>query len=247
MGCAAVARPQLLVIEDDPDILSLVRGTLEAEGCAVTPAASLPASLALLKEQLFHLIVTDLFREQEHDPLLSIHALLAEAAPTPVGVITGWQVSEEAANQAGLSFLLYKPFDLDDLVQAVQHELSSILSQRRQTQLVEQFFVALGTGDWQRLAQFCTPDLIVLSLSTPAMASLSQRRGLSSYLAFLEQRFRALPGYAIEEVLVFARPLGLAARYTVCWQSRNGLPHRAVGSMRFRFEGERIAQIETTL
>jgi len=244
MSCAAAAHPHLLVVEDDSDILSLVRGTLETEGCAITPATSLPASLALLKEQLFHLIVTDLFREQEHDPLLSIHSLLAEAAPTPVGVITGWQVSEEAANQAGLSFLLYKPFDLDDLVQAVQHELSSIFSPRRQTQLVEQFFVALGAGNWELLAQFCTPDLIVPPLPAPAIASLGAHPGLPNYLAFLEQRFRALPGYSIEEVLLFARPLGLAARYTACWQSRDGLLHRAVGSMRFRFEGERIAQIE---
>lgn len=244
MSCAAVAHPHLLVVEDDPEILSLVQGTLEAEGCAVTPATSLPASLALLKEQLFHLIVTDLFREQGREPLLSIHPLLAEAAPTPVGVITGWQVSEEAASQASLSFLLYKPFDLDDLVQAVQHELSANLSRQRQTQLVEQFFVALGAGDWQRLAQFCTPDLIVLPLFAPTIASLGARRGLLSYLAFLEQRFRALPGYSIEEVLLFARPLGLAARFTACWQSHNGKLHRAVGSMRFRFEGERIAQIE---
>lgn len=135
MSCAAVAHSQLLVVEDDPEILNLVRGTLEAEGCAVIPATSLPASLTLLREHLFHLIVTDLFREQGHDPLLSIHPLLARAVPTPVGVITGWQVSEEAANQAGLSFLLYKPFDLDDLVLAVQHELSSSLSHQRQIQL----------------------------------------------------------------------------------------------------------------
>jgi hypothetical protein len=44
--------------------------------------------------------------------------------------------------------------------------------------------------------------------------------------------------------MMFARPQGVAVRYSASWQSRDGVLHHLVGSMRFHFSDGRIAQIE---
>jgi CheY-like chemotaxis protein len=243
MSSAAVAQPRLLLVEDDPEIPHIVRDTLEEEGCIVTPTPSLPASLALLSEQSFHLVLTDLFQSSGQEPLQSIHLLLAEAVPTPVGIMTAWPVPVDAAAQAGIAFLLRKPFELDDLVRSVQRELTPSPGHERQSYLVEQFFAALGERNWKRLGLLCLPDLVIVPLSAPPLVDADSRRGLLSLRAALEQRFRLLPGYTFEDVRVNGRPLGVAARYTTRWQSRDGIIHHLVGSMHFRFQDDRIAQI----
>lgn len=234
----------VLVVEDDLEIQSVLEDALEPEGCAITLAASLPDALTLLSEQLFQLVLTDLFHEPQQSPLESIQPLLVKAEPIPVGVLTGWPIPADAVRQAGAAFLLRKPFELDALVHAVQRELAPFSGLERQRHLVEQFFAALFERDWPCLARLCTPDLAVVPLSAPPAAAFGARRGLLQLRPLLEQRFLALPGYTLEAVQVFARPQGVAARYAAHWQGRDGLLHRVAGSMRFRFEGGRIAQIE---
>ena len=56
-------------------------------------------------------------------------------------------------------------------------------------------------------------------------------------------RFLALPDYPIEQVQVFARPVGVAARSLARWQSTDGVVHRVAGSLHFQVQGARIAQI----
>ena len=99
----ADARPRLLVVEDDPDLLTIVQDALEQEDYAVTLATSLPASLALLDEQLYHHILTDLFAAEGNDPFQTIRPFVAQATPIPLGLVTGWQVTAEAATQAGFA------------------------------------------------------------------------------------------------------------------------------------------------
>src|SRR5215467_11081570 len=102
MMLALDARPRLLVVEDDADLLTIVQEVLEEEGYAVTPTPSLSSSLTLLDSQLYQQVLTDLFAPTGQDPLHSIRPLLTHAAPTPVGVLTGWSVTAEAAAAAGV-------------------------------------------------------------------------------------------------------------------------------------------------
>src|SRR5262249_32177239 len=94
MSDMAVVLGEVLVVEDDGQLLRLVQQVLEEEGYQVTPARGLDAALALLGEQRFALVVTDLFAEQGQEPLESIEGLVAAAAPKPVGVLTAWLVEE---------------------------------------------------------------------------------------------------------------------------------------------------------
>lgn len=233
------------MVEDDPDILELVQGTLEDQGYEVAPANSLSASLTLLEEQPFHFVLTDLFYQRGQDPLQSIEPLLVQAAPIPVGVMTAWQIPEEAVARKGLACLLTKPFELDTLVQSIEIGLQATINPReRHSQLIEQFFAALNTRNWERLARLCAPDVTVMPVAAPflyahALPGHARIRGI------FESRFLALPGFTIESVDIFARPVGLAARYIARWQGSDGVIHHVAGAMQFRFRGGHIAHIGT--
>ena len=154
--------------------------------------------------------------------------------------MTVWPVPEEALAHSNLAFLLRKPFELDDLLGQLDAHLHPTIHSLRQHTLVEQFFLALNARDWRHLTRLCAPNLSVM---TPVVVSHTSI-GLRSYLANLERRFSLLPDYTVEEVQVFPRQDGAAARYLACWQGSDGLEHRAAGSMRFHFLHGRIAQID---
>ena len=241
MSLAVASPPHLLVVEDDREILDVVQGVLQEEGYAVTPTTSLPASLVALKERTFHLVLTDLFFQPgQRDPLHRIQPLIEEAGPTPVGLMTAWRVSEDDTAQTNLAFLLPMPFELDDLLGQLDAQLHPTISRIRQTQMVERFFLALSAHDWLHLRRLCAPNVRVMTPVIVPSASI----GLRSYLAILERRFSLLHGYTIEETQVFPRQDGAAARYLARWQGSDGIEHRAAGSMRFRFQHGRIAQID---
>lgn len=243
----AVASPlHLLVVEDDRELLDLVGGFLQEEGYAVTPATSLHTSMEALENRLFHLVLTDLFREPEQrHPLQSIQPLIQQAAPIPVGVMTAWRVPEEDMARSNLAFLLHKPFELDDLLGKIDVHLHPTISSHQQTQLVDEFFSVLNARDWQRLARLCMRNVKFVPLKASAVEAASAiPDGLPALQTLLERRVHALPGYTIEEVRVFPRPIGVSARYIVRWQGRDGIVHRTAGAMHFRFQRGRIAQIE---
>lgn len=240
MSNATASPPHLLVVEDDPEILTLVRHILQDSGYGVTSATSLASSRSMLEERLFHFILTDLFYQPGQHPLLSIQPLIEQATPTPIGIMTAWPVSEDDPALANLAFLLHKPFELEDLLGKVDAELHPTIRSVRQISLVEEFFLALNARDWERLTRLCMPDIRM----APPVAGLSISVGLPSYLKHLEQRWSRLPDYTIEEIQVFPREDGVAARYLARWQGSDGIEHRAAGSMRFRFHHGRISQID---
>ncbi|SRR5579883_106523 len=245
MSLPLVSRPHLLVAEDNPEILELVQTVLAEEGYGIATADSLATSLALLEEQLFHFVLTDLFPEGTQDPLQSIQPLLARAAPTPVGLMTGWPVTPEAAEQAGLAWLLIKPFDFDRLVKAVETTLQPPFTPgQHQTAIIERFFAAINARNWDELERLCTPGVVFVPLAAVSVPPSKSPYRLDAYLVALESRVLALPGFFVEEVAVFVRPSGLVARYTARWQNSDGILHRVAGAMRFRFEGERIVQLD---
>lgn len=241
MSIAAAPLPRLLVVEDDPELLSLVQFALEDSGYNITLATSLPQCRQMVEEQLFHLVITDLFRDsQQRSPLASIQPLIEQAAPTPIGVITGWQVPGDDPALSSLAFLLHKPFDLEGLLGKVDAALHPVIRSVRQSKLVEEFFLALNARDWPRLARLCLPEMLV----APPRVDASLGVGLSSYRAYLEERLSRLPGFTVGEAKMFSLQEGISARYLARWQGNDGSAHRAAGALHFRFRRGRIAEIE---
>lgn len=108
--------PELLLVEDDADLRDALLMLVTEEGYTAQEAGSQERALALVDAQVFDLILTDCLSNDGRDPLAGVAALRERAAPTPVGVMTGWPLSPEAVRAAGFAFLVTKPFDLDQLM-----------------------------------------------------------------------------------------------------------------------------------
>jgi DNA-binding response OmpR family regulator len=131
---ALAAAPCLLIAEDEDEIREALQFVLSEEGYQVMAATSLAEALALLHEQTFDFVLTDLFHTPGHPPLHSVQPLLTQAAPTPIGIMTAWNLSEQEVHQAGFACLIQKPFDLD----AVMATIASVINKALTPEQVKQ-------------------------------------------------------------------------------------------------------------
>ena len=110
----------VLVIDDEPAILDVVRACLGDEGYRVAVAPTLAAGLERLARDRFALILADGFCYQP-DPWDGLDRIRAAAPATPI-VICSAHRRDLFDGWAGHGFagLLPKPFDLDDLLAHVR-------------------------------------------------------------------------------------------------------------------------------
>lgn len=118
----------LLVVEDDPAILELVRESLRAEGYRVAVAEDFPAAAAALGHAQFDLVLADALgaatpdaRAQRWATLERLRDLAGSAA---VVIFTAYSAGDFAGyRERGFSDLLLKPFDIDGLLETVRRNL----------------------------------------------------------------------------------------------------------------------------
>jgi two-component system torCAD operon response regulator TorR len=117
-------RPRLLVVEDDPAILSLFAGYLEKDGYHVVGAATAASAEALIKKQEFDLILLDLGLPDE-DGLVVARRIRASST-IPLVLVT--QRSADADKIAGLELgaddYVTKPFNPRELSARVRNILA---------------------------------------------------------------------------------------------------------------------------
>ena len=122
-GIAATKLP-VLVIEDEPSVMSFVRAALERAGYTVTTAASGAEALPLLEQGEFLGIVSDMRTPGGVDGA-DVHAWLAANRPQLVSkliFITGDIVNEETAQtliKTGAP-CVEKPFRIAQLMEVVK-------------------------------------------------------------------------------------------------------------------------------
>src|SRR5215831_12606319 len=122
------ASSHLLLVEHDPGVGDLLHAFLAKEGYDVLVVASPQEALACLDEHTYSLILTDLFKPAQTDPFRSVELLRDRAHPTPVVVMTGWNVGEEEVTGRGFASLVRKPFDLEDILTSIAASLKRPLS-----------------------------------------------------------------------------------------------------------------------
>jgi two-component system NtrC family sensor kinase len=113
----------VLIVDDEPAVLSFLRRVLDAEGCRVETAASLAEALAIAKQRPFDLAISDAHLEDGRG-LAPVEQWARGTAfpPPPFLFITGDVLNlslQKAFSAKGLP-LLYKPVDLDMLKGAVR-------------------------------------------------------------------------------------------------------------------------------
>lgn len=118
-------RSHLLVVEDDPDILGIMREGLTGEGYRVSGVATPEAALTALRRGGIDLVIADAFRPLALAPAearwATLGRLRAAAGATPIVIATAHQPGDYADfAERGFAAFLAKPFDLDELFETVR-------------------------------------------------------------------------------------------------------------------------------
>ncbi|RJP17645.1 MAG: diguanylate cyclase [Candidatus Abyssobacteria bacterium SURF_5] len=133
---------KLLIVDDDPDLLELIKTKLEAENYSCEAAPNVETALALVRERQFDLVISDL-RLPGIDGFTFIEVLKAKYPALGIIVITGMAEIESAvkAMRAGADDYLTKPFNLDHMVISIERTLEKqrlIIENRDYQQFLEQ-------------------------------------------------------------------------------------------------------------
>lgn len=107
-----------MIVEGDRTLRELLHYVLEEEGYALAFASSLEEAAAQCAPT-YHLILIDLFRPSLHDLFSAALHLHQWCQPTPVGLLSSWEIPPEITQRMQLAFVLPKPFDLEQLLSAV--------------------------------------------------------------------------------------------------------------------------------
>lgn len=117
-------KPQLLIVEDDPEMRDLLRKVLEKDGYQVSLAANGHEATALLSRNHFDLVVTDML--MPHDGGLELMEVIRQSQPMlPVIIITafGDWASYSRALELGAVAFISKPLKMAELASAIHTAL----------------------------------------------------------------------------------------------------------------------------
>ena len=117
-------KEQILVVDDSPDTLELIKRNLESEGYRILTAPGAVQAIKILESVPVDLVITDL-KMPEVDGLTLVRHIHENYKNTEVMMITGYPSIEGAveAVKTGAEEYLTKPFTDEELFTAVQRSL----------------------------------------------------------------------------------------------------------------------------
>ncbi len=113
---------KIMVVDDDPSILKVIRMRLEAQGYRVTTASDAPTAIRLAEGDLFDLVLVDL-KLNGTDGIDLMQALHQINPEVPVIILTAYGTIKSAvdAMKKGAYGYLTKPFDHEELLLQTQN------------------------------------------------------------------------------------------------------------------------------
>jgi PAS domain S-box-containing protein len=126
-GVQAPYRARVLVVDDEPEILSVLREALERSGHEVVTAASGTEGIEKSRSGTFDVVLSDLGMGDVSGWDVA-KAVRRNGTRKPVlGLVTGWgaTISEDLVKSHGVQFVIAKPFDVEDLVSKVNQAIES--------------------------------------------------------------------------------------------------------------------------
>lgn len=117
------AKRTVLIVDDEPDLLEILRFSLETEGYRILTAPSVREAIELIKRDKIDLVLTDV-RMPEGDGMQILTEGKAVNPAMAVLLMTGFaDVSPVDAQAKGAAALLSKPFDHARLLELVRQHL----------------------------------------------------------------------------------------------------------------------------
>jgi DNA-binding response OmpR family regulator len=177
LGQDDLARPVVLVIEDDPDIRAMLSTLLDLAGFSAVTCETAEEGLNALREQAFDAILTD-YALPRHSGLWFLHQAEAEGLilDAPVLIVTA-----HPDVVAGPYEVIQKPFDLDDLVERIRFRLEGEGPRRRRGPLPGN---GPKDGD-DGAASHSAPVELILYVNSRSQQSLAAVKSVEKVLAKL--------------------------------------------------------------
>lgn len=121
--------PPILIIDDDPQINTLLQDVLEFEGYQVITAQRATEGLHHLETTTVDLVITDVLMPDK-EGLETIRELRQRFPQTKILAISGGLTKSgvdvlEIAKRLGANSVLPKPFDVQDLIKSVRSLLNN--------------------------------------------------------------------------------------------------------------------------
>ena len=119
---------KVLVVDDEPAVLSTYRLILEQSGYDTIAAATSREAIQAIGEHDFDLILSDFSLEQQHPGFEVIEAAKKKNDDVPCCILTGYATLETAdqAEARGIG-IMYKPIDIQEFLQTT----SRLLGEKR--------------------------------------------------------------------------------------------------------------------
>ena len=111
----------VLMVDDDPNILSAFADFFRKEECRMIASSSAEEAMGILCQHSIDLIITDI-RLKEQSGITFLLEVKRIRSFLPVIVITGYPdlIGEEDVKRLGANYLFVKPLDLEKLRDAVR-------------------------------------------------------------------------------------------------------------------------------
>jgi DNA-binding NtrC family response regulator len=118
------AKARVLVVDDEPSVLSTYRMILEQSGYNAIAAATSVEALQAIRENDFDLILSDFSLEQQHTGFEVIEAARKKRQDVPCCILTGYATLETADQAEAIGVgILYKPIDIQEFLQVTSQLL----------------------------------------------------------------------------------------------------------------------------
>ncbi len=117
---------RILVIDDEPDITELMEEELDYYGFDVITAQSGNAALQVLGEAQFHFdaIISDFKMPDGNGKVVLDYVNTLDSRPLFYFVSGQADMSSKEALNEGVTKFFYKPFDVDELIEAIKIDLN---------------------------------------------------------------------------------------------------------------------------
>ncbi|HEX6891924.1 MAG TPA: sigma-54 dependent transcriptional regulator, partial [Chryseolinea sp.] len=149
MKAAKINSPRILVVDDSPETIELIKRNLESEGYQIYSANNVQSALKLLGSLQVDLVITDLRMPGENGLELVRH-VTENHKSMGVLVITGFPSIQGAIEsiKIGAEEYLVKPFTDEELFKSVERVLSRVSKHRRDdSKPVPQNFGIIGESE----------------------------------------------------------------------------------------------------
>ncbi|HEV2732975.1 MAG TPA: response regulator transcription factor, partial [Terriglobales bacterium] len=131
-------KPNILVVDDEAQIIRVLKTTLSSQGYGIRTASDGEEALQLMKDWTPDLIVTDLRMPNMDGLELCRHVRTQSRAPIIVLSVKGQEAIKVEALDAGADDYITKPFSVNELLARVRAALRRASApQQQETPLVE--------------------------------------------------------------------------------------------------------------